>query len=754
MRIFLRVISLLLAAVSLPSFGQNKEYTDSLIKVVGQQGVRPEKQQALYEEIIGELAEYDSAQAEKYLAYWKNNFYRKGKLQKIFYHKNRGVLLLNYSNYQAALSEVSTAISFYPKDSREAGLADLFNNRANILSDMERDESALADYETAILMYRKLGLKKDEALALSNKANLYGTKGNFKEAVPYALQALKIREQAGDEQGVATTSFNLAIMFKNLGRYEEALDYLVTAEKYYQKIKNEKSMATVLLVRGSVYRSQKKYELSKASFLKAVPILEKYDFRGGLVNAYENLGTLSALADENEIAALSYYQQAEKIVEALHNVQGRISTGINIAQSLLSLKRYPEFLEKVSSIEQLARTHNYTQELQEILKLRLLYAFDKSADAAAKEYLSEFEKIRDSVNGSDIQSQLSDLKIKYDTEKKEEQIKLLHSRNELQKQILAKNQLALVAKELELDKQNLQIGNQELTLKNQDALLANNNLQLKNREQKINILSLSNKNKNLKIQEKNRQIIYGIGAFLFLLALGFLNYYRLRMRQRARLQQAIIDEQDKSAKAIIGAEENERSRMSQHLHDGLGQLLSAAKMNLQGLIERLPPDEKTTKIYSNTLQLVDESIAEMRSVSHQLVTNNVIRKGLGVAMKELVEKIDSDRLRVVLEVKGLLQAVPQDIQLIVYRILQESIQNVVKHADARRIDIRMEVGTDRLSASIKDDGKGFDPAIVRHRTGIGLENIQTRVRFLKGTYNMVSSPNQGTSLEFEFPLTA
>ncbi len=758
LRVFMVMISLLTGNIL--CYAQNKKYTDSLITVLEKNPQYPVKEkQALLEKIIFDLVEYDSLHAEQYLANWKKNYYPIDIPRKIFYHKNKGILYFNYYDFGKALKEISQGIELAKKGNAAISLADLYNNRANVYSDLENDQKALEDYDSAISIYRRKGLKADEALTLSNKANLYGAKGKFKEGIPFALESLKIREKLNDQRGMANTSFNLGIMFKNIGRYKEALEYLSFPEEYYRKEKNERSLATVQLIKGSVYRSKKMYSISKEYFQKALPVLESYQFKGGMINAYENLGTLAALDEKDENLALNYYLKAEKIANTLNNVQGWISTGINVAQSYLILKEFEKFNEKVNKIETLARKHQYSQELQEILKLKLNYSFEKSGELAGKDYLDEFEKIRDSVNHKDVQQQISNLKIKYETEKKEAQIQLLNSQNELQKEVLSKNHLELLNKALELDKQNLRIGNQELQIsnqnldiKNKEVAITNKNLQLKNQDQKIDLLGLGNKNKTLEIQKKNSQIMYGLGAFVFLLLLSILFYNRNKLRHRAKLQEAIIKEQDKSASAIISAEENERSRMSQSLHDGLGQLLSATKMNLQAALEHLPEHEKSSKIYSNALQLVDESITEMRSVSHQMVTNNVMRKGLANALKELIEKIESNKLRITLDTKGLLQEIKPEIQLVVYRILQESIQNVIKHADASQVDIILDAKQDLLHASISDNGKGFDSNTLKQHKGIGIDNIDTRVRFLKGTYKITSTPGNGTWIELDIPL--
>ncbi|MCO6497843.1 MAG: tetratricopeptide repeat protein [Chitinophagaceae bacterium] len=753
MQLIFPILTVLFVLTSIVCPAQNKSRTDSLIKVLNRSGnISLKEKKPLLESIITELIDYDSANAEYYLQLWKKELYSQSAIYQVFYHKNRSTLYQNYSDSEKALREVNQGISIARRENLQIDLADLYNNRGNLKSEMEDDDGALEDFDQAISIYRSLAMKSEEALVLSNKANVYAFRGNFKTAVPYALEALKIREKTGDKTGVANTSFNLGIMFKSLDQLTDAQKYLNTAEEIYRELKDERSLATVYLVKGSIYRLQKNYERSKSSFLRALPIMEKYDFKPGLINAYENLGTIAARHEKNEEAALSYYLQAEKLTASLQRNQGKITSGINVAQSLLNLKRYDEFNTKIASIEKMARAYNYNQELLDILKLKMLYAFDRSQESGGREFLEEYEALADSIKSVEIQSDLNELKVKYETEKKEEKIKLLNSRNELQRQILAANELSLLNKELELEKKNLKIGNQELAIRNKDAMIANNELQIKNKEQEIRILELSDKNKSLTIKERNRQLLFGSGLVVLLAALGILYFNRRKIREKAKFQEVLIAEQDKAAKAVISAEENERSRMSQHLHDGLGQLLSAAKMNLQAAMEYLPEDDRMTKIYNNTLQLVDDSILEMRSVSHELVTNNVMRKGLANALKELIEKISNNRLKVNLEVNGLLENVSAEIQLIVYRILQESIQNVIKHAQASRIDILLNVDIEYLSGIVSDNGKGFDTSTTASRNGIGLENIATRIRFLKGSYKVSSAPGEGTKLQFEIPL--
>ncbi len=174
-------------------------------------------------------------------------------------------------------------------------------------------------------------------------------------------------------------------------------------------------------------------------------------------------------------------------------------------------------------------------------------------------------------------------------------------------------------------------------------------------------------------------------------------------------------------------------------------------MNLQSVREKVSVDERTANVFDATQKMVDESITEMRSISHQIMPNEVMRKGLANALKGLIEKIDSNRLKIVLDVDGLGNAIHPDIQLVLYRILQECINNVIKHSKADKLDIHISQRENRLMAIVRDNGVGFSTS----RTdfdGIGLQSIQTRVKYLKGTLNIESRKERGTEIRLDIPL--
>lgn len=254
-----------------------------------------------------------------------------------------------------------------------------------------------------------------------------------------------------------------------------------------------------------------------------------------------------------------------------------------------------------------------------------------------------------------------------------------------------------------------------------------------------------------RIEKQEIIIAAAIGVFLLSAVTIFILFKNYRYQQKQKLQEVIIKEQDQAAKSIIQAEEAERKKISQNLHDSVGQLLSGLKLNLQALDERIETREEAN-IFQNSMKLLEESIHEIRNVSHQLLPNNIVRLGLAHSLQSLVKKINQDKLRIKFKTEGPIDIIGPDKQLMVYRILQESINNVIKHAHAEHMEILVQVTEDKLIASITDDGLGFDPAKAKTDAGIGLENINTRIRFLKGDMKIHSKAGRGTSLQFMIPL--
>lgn len=207
---------------------------------------------------------------------------------------------------------------------------------------------------------------------------------------------------------------------------------------------------------------------------------------------------------------------------------------------------------------------------------------------------------------------------------------------------------------------------------------------------------------------------------------------RLKLRQ----QQALLS-------AILSTQEEERRRIAEALHNGVGQLLYATRLHL----ENLPPAEPVRA----GQQLLKEAIEATRTISFELTPSILEDFGLQVALQELVSRIPAS-LSVDLNLHGLAEPLPGLLATAVYRLVQELLNNVMKHAQAQEVFVQVSREDDQLYISVEDDGVGFDAANPA-RSGIGLAGIRTRVGLLGGTFTINSRPGRGTGSFLQVPVS-
>ncbi|MBS4064017.1 MAG: sensor histidine kinase, partial [Chitinophagaceae bacterium] len=202
------------------------------------------------------------------------------------------------------------------------------------------------------------------------------------------------------------------------------------------------------------------------------------------------------------------------------------------------------------------------------------------------------------------------------------------------------------------------------------------------------------------------------------------------------------------------AEETERSRIAKDLHDSVGQMMSAARMNLSSFSNTVQlHDIEQKQSLSNIITLVDESCKEVRAVSHSMMPQILLKKGLPEAVEELVTRINSNVLKINLHAEGFEQRPHSNIETILYRVIQECVNNTLKHAEAKHMDISIIKEAEMISITIEDDGKGFTLSETDAEEGMGLKNIRNRVRFLKGEVNFDTAPGKGTSIVIHVPVS-
>ncbi len=242
-------------------------------------------------------------------------------------------------------------------------------------------------------------------------------------------------------------------------------------------------------------------------------------------------------------------------------------------------------------------------------------------------------------------------------------------------------------------------------------------------------------------------IVAFVGALLVTSLAFVVLYQRNKARQHERL------EAEKTAAIILG-EEQERVRMAAELHDGVGQMMSSAKMNLSALEPELEKaDAGIREKYQGIMKLVDTSCAEIRQVAHDLAPFWVMELGLEDALKRLTQKAGGSLAQINLYCDPLPDPLDKVLTTTLFRVIQECINNALKHAHASHIDVAVNLEKEGLSVTVEDDGVGFSLSETSSTaSGIGMENIRRRIHYLNGTVEWDSSPGNGTLVAISIPL--
>lgn len=226
--------------------------------------------------------------------------------------------------------------------------------------------------------------------------------------------------------------------------------------------------------------------------------------------------------------------------------------------------------------------------------------------------------------------------------------------------------------------------------------------------------------------------------------------------QSQKLQLEKLKNEYAVSQALIEGQNQEQKRISEDLHDGLGQTLTAASLNLMALDTSLKDGKggKTDEYLVNLQLLMGSAIQEVRNISHNLMPYLLAEEGLQAALDEMCYRaMKYSTLKINLQITGLDERIGESNEINLYRIAQEIISNAQKHSGAQNLLIRYYVGAEEITWTSEDDGIGFDPAYLKgvRNTGLGLKNIQVRVELMKGTIDIVTKPGKGVTVNIKVP---
>ncbi len=668
--------------------------------------------------------------------------------------------LLN-TKYNNALSYLSQAITYGKQNNVIDELGRSYFYNGTVFNSLKKFDTAIENYLIASELFKKSNNLKRLGNCYHNTGNSFYAKSNLESALGYYYKAVDFYEKANEPKLKGSVTMNIGVINYNLKNYDIALRFFNQAKVIAKNNNDELQILSVNANISTIYHGQKKFDEAIVVLKENLKLNEKIKNRkvesvstSTLASCYERIGdvdnaekylkaaiTLAEEDNDQELLIINYNNYASFL-----SGTKRINEAITLEKKALAIaSKSPEFLKfKHSLYSSLAAFYNEINDL----KSAFLY---KDSQIVHKELL-----INETSN-----NKLLELQTKYETNLKENKILILNKSDSIKSLQITSQQLAISKSLFDIAQQKFASAEDSLLLFSQNETILQNRLDSSIKEEKITTLTKKDLQKELALQKQqaainqknNTMIIVAIISILLLL-LGYGLFRKKQLEQKALLATVQAKQREQLTKAVIDAEENERKRLGSDLHDGVGQLFSAVKMNLSGLLERVNFENSNEKFLAEkTLALVDESCKEVRIISHKMMPNTLLKSGIASDIKSFIEKLDEQKLKVNFSANGFSNQLEHNEEVILYKVIQELVSNIIKHAKASELTIAIEKDKSNIKALIRDNGVGFNYAATGSFTGIGLKNIQTRIQYLNGTIYFDTAPNKGTTVNILVPLS-
>lgn len=529
--------------------------------------------------------------------------------------------------------------------------ASAYNNIGAVNRSLGLYEEALKNYLLALAIYEKNISVKNQTTVINNIGNVYSYLGMIDKALEYFNKAKDNSIKLNDKKGQSEAFNNIAIIYANEGKLQEALDYFKFSLNIEKDLKDKK----------------------------------------GIAESANNLGSVFYYMQEID-SALYYIRYSVAIEKSIKNYTAISSSYNNIATILIESNRADEAKNYIDSAYTIALEAKTTTDIEAALETYSNYFEAKDDLKSALMFQKRYTAFKDSTLTIEATNRVAELEIKYETEKKENQI--LQQRAEIAE-------------------------------------------------------------KDLQVKRRNIIIFGSLGLAIILGLLGYLlfNHQKLKNRQlrkEGELKSALakIETQNKL--------QEQRLRISRDLHDNIGAQLTFIISSIDNLKYGFSDiNEKLNKKLSGISQFTSQTIYELRDTIWAMNKENITYDDLRARIANFIESaknasahtdfsfhIDSsvDQSQVFTSVQG----------MNIYRIIQEAVNNALKYASAERIEVNISKKNNQYHIAIADNGNGFDPATIE--MGNGLNNMKKRSREISGIIDFITNSTQGTKVVLKFPV--
>lgn len=595
-------------------------------------------------------------------------------------------------------------------------------------NEYEYDDARTAEkyYLLARDLSQKLEYKMGTIKYASNYTQILNDRGLYDSSLALNRKALRLAKELNDVIAMGKVHANVGNNFNYLGQYDSSAYYYETAKKYFESINDKYFVARMNDLIQNVYFKLNEcakglpYGKAAVAFFRAEG--KEIELGQSLLNLANNYSSI-----DNGDSALTNYKEALAIADKTGFKALKLSSLLGTANIFFHRYNADSMLPYHSEALRLSREmENYEGEAIANRGMAFYYML-KNDIGKAKRHVEASLFIADSFDlkyekYEGIKAMANILFAMHDMVGAE---KYLDSAGRIEDQLRSeeiRDKVLFYEKKFETEKKEAQIQLQQVQLKQKSIL--------------------------------NYVLFASVVAILIIMLLAYRNYTQRQKLQQQRINELETEKQLTATEAILKGEENERSRLAKDLHDGLGGMLSGVKFSLNNMKENLVMTPAIVQDFEHSINMLDSSISEMRRVAHNLMPENLLKFGLPAAIQDYCSEMQlNGKLQVNFQYMGSKdKPIGQSLSVTVYRVTQELLNNIVKHAEATQAIVQIGVTEQQLTITVEDNGKGLDGNAIEAAQGIGWKNIYSRVNYHKGTISVQSQPNKGTSVFIEFPL--
>jgi len=629
----------------------------------------------------------------------------------------------------------------------------------------------------SILNIIKSGKDTSAISAYAGLSNLYYFKGQQDSAIYYSGLGIKL-SKANKNYQLTRLLLGAARCYYMKSINDSALLLLAEVKPFLEK-ENTANKLMYNTVLASVYLDQSRTDEALQLFIQSATILELPEnnhLKHKLFGTYANIGQ-TFLREKEYNKAEEYLNKAMKMQEYAENKAQLIQIYHKyfiIYSSTNQLDKGKVVMDSAMAISNIVNNLELKQAV--FVNFGRLYEL-RSEYQKAKDYYLIGLKLTDSINNNSYRSRIlnnlssvsNSLNQMADAEKfAVEALRFAKEINSFEDLNYAYGNLKLAEIHNGNYKQALAFAQLEFayadslsnTASKENVRMLEAKYEKEKKEKEIADLKLINAVKELAIIKRNRLLITGsITASALLLIITLLYRSSRQKRIIAEKDKTLKDEQIKflkgqqqvvSLQSMVNGQETERTRIAKDLHDGLGGLFSTIKMHFSSL-QHENENLKKNPLFSKSYDMVNTASEEVRRIAHNMMPEVLIKLGLEQATQELCNSISAGKLlQVSLQSYGMGKRLNASTEIMLFRIMQELLNNIIKHANATEAIIQFNRDGNRLSVTVEDNGRGFNMQETDDKTHAGLESVQNRVTYLNGKFSIESQKEIGTTVMMDF----